>query len=455
MHQISKLRFDALASYARHPAAGALATEIAWFEWAESGLIGTLQVDTDGEFSAVFMAPDLRERYRWVGMTEFYSEPINAVVQLTKMGGALAARIDEIRDQGDESGEVVDFFASAVPADKLHPDFERVATHAGYVPARALIEPMMRWHEDADGNFVEQFQTTGFDARMWELYLFAAITEAGLAISSEKSVPDFNLTGPLGDLCVEATTINPSKDHQGNAVAHPPRETDEERRLYVEHYLPIRYAGPLNAKLSKRYWEQSHVVGKPLVFAIQDFHETLSMTWTRSALPTYLYGNRHQPIRQEDGTLDIQVIPISMHKWGTKEVPSGFFSLPDSEHVSAVLFNNSGTIAKFDRMGVAAGFGAENVILVREGFVLDRDPDASEPRAFVHVVSEGYPETWMEGMDVYHNPNALHPLDPDVLPGAAHHHVMPDGQIESTSPDWHPLSSLTSIIVTGSSGAAK
>ena len=25
---------------------------------------------------------------------------------------------------------------------------------------------------DADGNFVEQFQTTGFNARIWELYLF-------------------------------------------------------------------------------------------------------------------------------------------------------------------------------------------------------------------------------------------------------------------------------------------
>lgn len=455
MQQISKLRFDALASYARHAAAAALATEIAWFEWAESGLVATLQVDTDGEFSAVFMAPDLRERYRSVGMSAFHTEPINAVVQLAEMGGALADRIGEIREQGDESGEVVDFFASAVPAEKLHPDYERLATHAGYAPARALIEPMMRWHEDADGNFVEQFQTTGFDARMWELYLFAAITEAGLAISSEKSVPDFNLTGPLGDLCVEATTINPSKDHQGNAVEAPPRETDEERRVYVENYLPIMFAGPLKAKLSKRYWEQSHVRGKPLVFAIQDFHETLSMTWTRSALPTYLYGNRHEPIRRDNGTLDIRVTPVSVHKWGTKEVTSGFFSLPDTEHVSAVLFNNSGTISKFDRMGVAAGFGTERVILVREGFVVDHDPDASEPTTFVHVVSQGYPETWIEGMDVYHNPNALHPLDPDVLPGAAHHHVMPDGQIESTSPGWHPLSSLTSVIVTGSSGAAK
>jgi hypothetical protein len=37
---------------------------------------------------------------------------------------------------------------------------------------------MMHWYEDPDGNFIEQFQTTGFDARLWELYLFAMFCEA-------------------------------------------------------------------------------------------------------------------------------------------------------------------------------------------------------------------------------------------------------------------------------------
>jgi transposase InsO family protein len=41
---------------------------------------------------------------------------------------------------------------------------------------------------------------------------------------------------------------------------------------------------------------------------------------------------------------------VTTHHWGTKEIPSGFFDLPDAEHVSAVLFNSSGTIAKFNRI---------------------------------------------------------------------------------------------------------
>jgi hypothetical protein len=41
---------------------------------------------------------------------------------------------------------------------------------------------MMRWYEDADGNFVEQFQTTGFNARLWELYLFTTLVETGYGL---------------------------------------------------------------------------------------------------------------------------------------------------------------------------------------------------------------------------------------------------------------------------------
>jgi hypothetical protein len=32
--------------------------------------------------------------------------------------------------------------------------------------------------------------------------------------------------------------------------------------------------------------------------------------------------------------------------------------LPDAENVSAVLFSNSGTIAKFNRVGALPGFGS-------------------------------------------------------------------------------------------------
>jgi hypothetical protein len=53
----------------------------------------------------------------------------------------------------------------------------------------------------------------------------------------------------------------------------------------------------------------------------------------------------------------------------------------------------------------------------------------------------------MEGMDVYHNPHATHPLAPAMLPSAAHHRLLDDGLVESVAPGWQPLASRTSIMV--------
>ena len=94
--------------------------------------------------------------------------------------------------QGDEEGKSLDFFTPAAAArDRLHPDFVKVAEEEAYSSARGIIEPMMHWYDDPDGNFVEQFQTTGFDARIWELYLFAAFSEMDYQIDRTDAVPDF------------------------------------------------------------------------------------------------------------------------------------------------------------------------------------------------------------------------------------------------------------------------
>lgn len=65
----------------------------------------------------------------------------------------------------------------------------------------------------------------------------------------------------------------------------------------------------------------------------------------------------------------------------------------------------------------------------------------------------------MEGMDVYLNPRALHPLDEDLLPGAPHHHLYASGIVESHIPDGQTLASASQIVSTrkdaGASGSAR
>ena len=445
MIDIPKIRFDALASYCRSPLTAVLVTETRWLAFMDERILATVIRDTDGDFSGVILARDTKERYRCIdttGLSASMDEATRATEQRVRQ---ISPTLEQLRRQGDEHRAPVDFFRPVRARDRLNPSFLSLAENEGFSPARGVIEAMMRWYEDPDGNFVEQFQTTGFDSRVWELYLYAMLSESNYQLDRSDAVPDFAARGLTGAFFVEATTCNPPLGADGRPLPAPPTSTAEEQLAYVRDYLPIRFAGPLTAKLQKEYWELPHVKGTPLVLAIQDFHAPMSMTRSRSGLPNYLYGYHHRSTREEDGSLSIAPEKVRSHRWGSKEIESDFFSIPGAEHVSAVLFNSSATISKFNRLGVIAGFGSRQVKLTQSGLILNHDPAASEPTPFSRVISEGYNETWIEGLDVYHNPRALHPLDPAMLTGAAHYHLLPDGQIESRSPKWHPLTSVTAI----------
>ena len=88
--------------------------------------------------------------------------------------------------------------------------------------------------------------------------------------------------------------------------------------------------------------------------------------------------------------------------------------------------------------------------LIRDGLAVDTDPNAAEPVPFRRIVNDrDYKESWMEGLDVFHNPWATYPLNLSMLPGSAHHRFRENGQIESLCPAWQPLSSVTLITVEG------
>lgn len=446
MTAISKLRFDALAGYARLPIAELFGKELGYFSHPAGNVLGMVLLDIeDGDFFGMVFAQDSRLRYRSVAMTEFVSTPEVALADLEKALEIAATQPPVEHYQGDEKGAAVDFFTPVRPIHQLNSDFNLLRTEETFSPALGVIEPMMRWYEDADGNFVEQFQTTGFDQRVWELYLFAMLIEQGFQLDRADAVPDFCCTGLAGNVTIEAVTVGPTRKDD-KIVPPPPISTPAEQRIYVREYMPIKFGSALYSKLQKKYWLRPNVASEPFVLAVADFSSPGSMIHTRSALETYLFGYEHDFDRAEDGRLIIKPRKIEKHSFGDKVIPSGFFALPDAEHISAVISTTSGTISKFNRMGLQAGFGTGRVLMIREGTLIDHDPNASAPKLFRAVVNApSYRETWVEGLSVFHNPNALKPLDPNLFPGAAHHFVDSDGQMTSFTPDIHPLASITRL----------
>jgi hypothetical protein len=124
-----------------------------------------------------------------------------------------------------------------------------------------------------------------------------------------------------------------------------------------------------------------------------------------------LYGTRVR-VREEDGQKTAYEEVISEHTWQGKTIPSNFFNTENAENISAVLFTNTATITKFNRMGKLAGLGGDNIKMMRFGVKLPPDPKSLEPLQFTADVDDpDYQEDWSESVIMYHNPNALHPVD--------------------------------------------
>ena len=325
MKPITLIRFNALAGYCREPQTLYMAEEVSWFEHSEERVIGIIIRDReDSEFGGVVLARDRNDRFCSVLITQFYPSQRRAEAFLHREMEKLSMAPDEEYFQGDEEGSPVDFFSSIAADERLNPSFVKLRDEPGFSPARGILEPMMRWYEDADGNFVEQFQTGGFDARIWELCLFATFTELGYKIDRTHAAPDFSCIGVPGEFAVEAVTVNATQDEAGKEVPAPPLNTEDEVFAFLREYMPIKFGSPLTSKLAKKYWEKPNVAGKPLLFAIQDFSSPGSMIRTRSGLPIYLYGYDHDWEYNDEGQLIITPRKVEFHQWGQKKYLPGF-----------------------------------------------------------------------------------------------------------------------------------
>lgn len=446
--KLSKMRYDAL-TYAKSPIIHEIIEEIEYYCDREEKLIGVLFRDKiDNDFGFVIMARNSACIFTCIDQESSFKN-INEAKKSLKI--ALSKNLlknNEISSPDSKKSIKNDIFHSDLPDKSLNEYFLLLRDNEGYSPAKGIIQEIAYTFVDCDGTFIRDFQTTksGFNSRLWELYLYAYLKEEYFFINREYSSPDYFFVKYGAGLGLEAMTVNlPDNISEDNNID----DSFSNNLLKYNEHLILKYGKVMVKKLNKKYWEKPHIQGKPLIFAVQGFHNKSNFK-DNSLVANYIYGVRHLPEKDKLNKFKIKIEKIENHEHERRKIKSGFFFSQGSEHISAVLFSNSATISKFNRIGKLAGFGSPRVRMIREGLQFNPDPNAVTPKQFsVPIDSEHYKETWAQGLSMYHNPKAFNTVDPNFFPTINHHYFqIKSGEIIShIANDFDPITSTTLIFL--------
>ena len=309
--------------------------------------------------------------------------------------------------------------------DRTPSEIFMVLTRPSHHVAAWLLNQVYLAFPNPDQSWAGDCQTENFHTRMWEAHLLACLREQGLLVTQPRPSPDFHIENRRGDEAwIEAVTANPPiRYNQVNAPLTSPPE-DARERFFGR--AALRFAKTLGNKLAKGYDCLPHVADKPFAIALADFHAPGSMVWSREALISYLYGMEARVVeihgRRIASSTDVS------HLLGDSAFPAGLFRNTVHSELSAVIFTNACSIAKFNRVGVSAGALTKGLRYVRFGKFYDQTPGALEGIPFcLDITSDEYRALWPQGyepwsaeLEIFHNPFARFPFPRTLLPEATH-----------------------------------
>lgn len=162
INEMDLKRFSALIGQSRSPMTEFFTREIGWFANQDETVLGVVLIDIhDKDFTATLLGRDAVGRYRCIDQRVSMETPQSAHAWLVDKITAMTMGGETVFEQGDEEGEVMDIFTPVKAEEKLHPYFQILSKEPSHVAARGIISEMMPHYVDIDGNFIEQFQTTG------------------------------------------------------------------------------------------------------------------------------------------------------------------------------------------------------------------------------------------------------------------------------------------------------
>jgi hypothetical protein len=287
-----------------------------------------------------------------------------------------------------------------------HPNFKMMlASGNGFT--MDVINDWARGFVDRDGKFVKEFQTT-FNSSFWELYLYAVLKRYRLAVDFSIDRPDFHL--PSLGMNIEAAIASNAKGAEPEHVWRGPPPTDLNA---FNMSTIIRLANALSEKHRKyqtSYSRLSHVRDRPFVVAVANFDQPYSFLANHRPIDAVLHGYYVDEERFIAGGRQGRLTGAELMeavKANGSTVDLGLFTTPAYKEISAVMFNGCATMGK-----VRALSADPNPDIFFSALRLNTK--SSSPHV-IQCRKQSYEENLLDGLRVYHNPYALHPVDPAVF----------------------------------------
>ncbi|NVJ09916.1 hypothetical protein HUW63_32415 [Myxococcus sp. AM001] len=365
---------------------------------------------------------------------------------------------------------MIDLFEPRMPEDKLHESFRLIRQDPAYAPVMPVIQGwaagLLERRREGD-KFVKELQST-FNSAMWEIYLNRALMELGFEVDFSKSAPDFCVTTPGGyRFNIEAVISDRSP-------SAPTIAGLSEQDFKIQSALKL--IGKLNDKVrlyrgdgGKKYpyGVLEHVREAPFVVAIAPFDSDLSLTQNNELINLVLFG-LGAPSHEADTFGHQERVARIQKKPGT-EIDVGIFTNDSFKEISAVIFSTTGTFGKaviesgIDRLVRSSRYRVIDKDLAQAG-----DPSWSlgeqylaqgkldflkryrwEDESLIYGMdvricsSRVHRETHLDGLHIYYNPYAEHPLDPGTFWSAEISHNSYDVAADEPQQD-HPDGALIS-----------
>lgn len=316
---------------------------------------------------------------------------------------------------------LTDIFEPIVKEERFHPQFRALLNSPFHGEARSLINALYKRMGEPSKAFIRKFQTDNFHSHLFEIACFAYLESAGLKPRRDYSSPDFLALRDGLTLAIEATTANPPERQAADISLVQMKELSEEELVQkVEAEFPRRMLSILKKKINHQYNQLPQCAGHPLILMVAPFFEPGSVYYTDESLVDCLYGI-------EDST-------------------TGFFSLPEAEVISAVLYCNAFTVPRFFRLATPLDDTAK-MSAMREGmyFAVESDGELVVREYQYRVGSHSSPEeTWHEGVTLFLNHNARIPISKEILPCTSSFSVE-DRYLVREVHGFHPLTSYMQI----------